>query len=88
MLQPISLTGPLEKVGEKLMLRIPLSVGGSELALSARGIGTVEEEMLQIEIPPWLATKLRVGEGSLVTVDNLGGNLNISAADQRNAPKA
>jgi hypothetical protein len=73
-----SLQGPLELVDGDLMLRIPLSVGGDKLAPSAKGIATVDGEYLNVVIQPWLAEKLRIGEGSLVFVDNQGGKFNIT----------
>ena len=74
----ISLEGPLELVDGILMLRIPLSAGGDKLAPSAKGIGTVDGEYLNVVIQPWLAEKLRIGEGSLVFVHNKDGKFNIT----------
>jgi len=36
---------------------------------------------LKIVIPEWLAGTLRIEEGSLVSVDNKGGKLNIHPID-------
>jgi len=73
----ITIEGPVELVGGKLMIRIPLSAGGDQLAPLARGIGQIEGECLCVLIRPWLAEKLRIGEGSLVVVDNKNGKFTI-----------
>lgn len=76
-----TLTGPVEYIDGKLWLRIPLDAGGSELVAASRGIGVVEGEFLSIEIMDWLARKLGISEGSLVTVDNANGKLNLRPCD-------
>lgn len=76
-----TLTGPVENIDGKLLLRIPLDAGGSELVAASRGIGVVEGEFLSIEIMDWLAQKLGISEGSLVTVDNANGKFNIRPSD-------
>ena len=84
---PISIEGPVEMIDGILTLRIPLSVGGEQLAPLARGIGRIEGQLLCLHIKPWLAEKLQIGAGSLVVVDNRNGKLNItrSAANDRTA---
>ena len=77
MAQTTSLSGPVESIGGKLFLRIPLAAGGSELVACSGGIGKVEGEFLSIEIMDWLAQKLGISEGSLVTVDNANGKFNM-----------
>lgn len=77
MAQITSLTGPVENIDGKLLLRIPLAAGGSEFVESSRGVGQVEGEFLSIEIMDWLAQKLGISEGRLVTVDNTNGKFNI-----------
>lgn len=74
----ISIQGPVERVGEDLMLRIPLSAGGAELAPLTRGIGQIEGDELCVVIQPWLAKLLKVGEGSLVIVSNKNGKFTIT----------
>jgi hypothetical protein len=54
----VSLKGPVERVNGKLVLRIPLVVGGEELVASARGISSVEGDDLVVTIPDWLAEKI------------------------------
>jgi hypothetical protein len=71
----------VEYIDGKLWLRIPLDAGGSELVAASRGIGVVEGEFLSIEIMDWLARKLGISEGSLVTVDNANGKLNLRSCD-------
>ncbi len=82
----VSIEGPVERVNGQLALRIPLSAGGDELAPLAKSIGQIEGEHLVVIIQPWLAEKLRIGEGSLVIVDNRNGKFTItrSAANDRN----
>ena len=77
-----SLRGPVESLDGKLMLRIPLAAGGSELVACSRGIGIVDGEFLSIHIMDWLAKKLSIGESSIVSVDNADGKFNIRPADE------
>ena len=88
MTNPISLEGPVELIDGKLTIRIPLAAGGAQLAPLARGIGETDGEYLSVVIQPWLAEKLRIGEGSLVFVDNKNGKFTItrSAANDEPAP--
>ena len=74
----VSIEGPVEMIDGNLMLRIPLSAGGDELAPLARGIGQIEGDCLCVVIKPWLAEKLRIGAGSLVVVDNKNGKFTIT----------
>ena len=78
----------MEAVEGKLVLKIPLAVGGQELIGCTSGIGRVEGEFLLIEILPWMAEKLGVSEGSIMAVDNLTGEFRIQAApeDKPNPP--
>ena len=76
----ISIEGPVELVNGELMIRIPLSDGGDELAPLARGIGQIEGDCLCVVIKPWLAEKLRIVEGSLVVVDNKNGKFTITGS--------
>ena len=69
----ISVQGPVEKIEGKLVLRIPLEAGGSELIECSRGISQVEKDYLKITIPEWLAGMLRIGAGRLLSVDNRNG---------------
>lgn len=78
----ISIRGPLESVGGKMLLLIPLDAGGRNLAPSAKGIGRVEDGFLKVEILPWLAEKLEVHTGSIVVVDNLDGKFRITRTDE------
>jgi hypothetical protein len=74
----VSLEGPVERLGDDLVILIPLDAGGDALAPLAKGIGIVEGDCLKVTIQPWLAEKLRIGIGSLVVVDNLDGKLRIT----------
>lgn len=59
------------------MLSIPLAVGGRELIPYTKGIGWVEGYFLKVEIRPWMAEKLGVGEGTIMAVDNLTGEFRM-----------
>ena len=73
-----SLEGPVEVLEGSLVLRIPMEAGGSHLAESARGISEVHEGFLIVRIPPWLAEKLGISEGTPVVVDNRNGKFTIT----------
>ncbi len=74
----VSVECAFELVEGQLMLRIPLHAGGDKLASLAKGIGQVNDDKLIVIIQPWLAKKLRIGAGSLVTVDNRDGKFTIT----------
>ena len=74
----ISIERPIELIEGNLVLRIPLSAGGDELAPLARKITEVQGDYLCLIIQPWLAEKLRMGAGSLVVVSNKDGKFNIA----------
>ena len=70
--------GPVERIDESLVLRIPLAAGGAKLRRAAMGISYVDETHLNVIIPDWLAAKLPVIDGDTVVVDNRDGRLNIT----------
>jgi hypothetical protein len=76
----ISLHGPIEREGSRLVLRIPLDQGGGDLHLVCEQISEIDGDDLVVPIPRWLADKIRVGEGTIVHVDNRGGRFNITKA--------
>lgn len=76
-----SLQGPVEKIENKLVLRIPLESGGRELIECSRGISEIQGDNLIITIPEWLAGMLRIEQSSLVSVDNRDGKCNIHPID-------
>ena len=76
----ISLLGPIEREGTRLVIRIPLNQGGDELHLVCEQISEIDEKDLVVPIPDWLAQKITVGEGTMVHVDNRGGKFNITKA--------
>jgi hypothetical protein len=85
---PIPVEGPVELIDGKLILRIPLDMGGVGIAAFALGIGEVDSRNLNVAIQPWLAQKLRIGPGSIVcvSVDTAEGNFRITrsaANDER-----
>ena len=78
----VSIEGPVEEAEGKLVLRIPMEDGGTELAEFAEGIGRVEDGYLVVVIPPWLALQMQIGAGSLVVVDNAEGKFRMTRADR------
>jgi hypothetical protein len=76
----ISLRGPIEREGSRLVLRIPLDEGGGDLHLVCEQISEIDGDDLVVPIPEWLAEKIQVGEGTIVHVDNRGGKFNITKA--------
>ncbi len=81
MADTISLRGPVENIDGKLILRIPLEVGGGALIECTQGIAAVDGKFLSVHIQEWLARKLNISEGSIVAVDNNNGKFNIRLAD-------
>ena len=79
----MSWEGLVVKVGEELMLLIPLDGGGSELMECSRCTSEVQGEFLKIVIPEWLAGMLRIEEGDVVYVDNACGQFHIQARSPR-----
>ena len=73
-----SLQGPVEIYRGHLTIRIPLAAGGDKFVGCTRGIGEIEGEFLNIIIRPWLAEKLGLCAGSLVSIDNNNGKFNMS----------
>lgn len=71
-----SLPGPIEKIDGKLTLLVPLEAGGDQLIECSKGISEMGR-FLKITIPEWLSGMLRIGEGSLVSVDNENGKFDI-----------
>jgi len=76
----IALQGPVLKVNGELLLFVPLTNGGGNLAERPRGISEVSGEFLKIVIPDWLAGILEIEEGDLVRVES-DGMLRIHAPD-------
>ena len=69
----IRITGPIEHVGDRWLLRIPLTVGGAQLIASTRGIARVSGETLEIEIPERLVHELNLKDGQRLYVNNDNG---------------
>jgi hypothetical protein len=72
-----SVQGSVETVNGELTLRIPLEAGGAKLARCARGVGTIDQEYLDVVIPHSVVESTGIGEGSVVAVDNRNGRFNI-----------
>lgn len=83
MSEPIYLEGPILRIEGELVLKIPLALGGGQLAPFARRIGNVEGHHLKVVIPEWLAAKLNVDEGSKVLVDNENGKFTITRSESK-----
>lgn len=81
-----SLHGRVESIGGTLMLRIPLDSGGEELAPYCKPISQIEDGLLIVPIQPWLAERLRIGDGSWVYVDNEGGKFTITRSERNDEP--
>jgi hypothetical protein len=77
-MENIFLTGPIEREGDRLILRIPLDAGGEQLHLVCENISEIDGEDLVVAIPNWLAEHIQVGEGTMVTVDDRWGKFNIT----------
>lgn len=77
----VSLRGPIEREGARLVIRIPLDDGGCDLHLACQQISEIDGDDLVVPIPDWLAAKIAVAEGSIVRVDNSGGKFNITKAE-------
>jgi hypothetical protein len=76
----VSLRGPIEREGSRLVLRIPLDEGGCDLHLVCHQTWEIDCDDLVVPIPDWLAQKNAVAEGTIVHVDNRGGKFNITKA--------
>jgi hypothetical protein len=84
--ETISLEGPVELVDDRLMVRIPLAVGGDKLAPLAKRLGKIDGEYLNVTIPRRLAKKLKIQPESIVSVDNRKGKFNISTGAANDHP--
>ena len=71
----------------QLALRIPLPLGGDRLAPLTPS-GTIHGDYLCVVIPPWLAEKLRIAEGSCVVLDNKNGTFTITRSGLNDAPES
>jgi hypothetical protein len=76
----VSLRGPIEREGQRLVLRIPLDAGGEQLRLVCQAISEIDGGDIVVPIPAWLAEKIAVGEGTEVYIDDRGGKFNITKA--------
>lgn len=74
----VALEGPVERRGDRLVLRVPLAAGGERLKDAARATAYEEDGSLVVELPDWLSDRMRLHEGATVHVDNRWGKLNIS----------
>jgi hypothetical protein len=70
---PVHIQGPLEFVDGRWLLRIPLGVGGQELAACTSSISIIRGDVLEIELPKKLVRNLRLKEGQHLRVNADGG---------------
>ena len=73
-----SVQAPVERRRNRLVLRIPMNAGGDKLQLVARTSSFVEDGDLVVLLPEWLASRMNLGEGSEVYLDDRWGKLNIA----------
>jgi hypothetical protein len=69
----VRIEGPLEKVGNRWLMRIPLTVGGDVLSAPTQGIGQIKNDILEIELPDQLVKNLNLKEGQHLFVHNATG---------------
>ncbi len=74
----VSLEGPVERRGDRLVLRVPMNAGGDRLRLVANATSFEEDGRLVVFLPEWLAKRMQLDEGSAVHVDDRWGRLNIA----------
>lgn len=78
----VSLEGPAEFIANRFVLRIPLAVGGGQLAAAAGSLGKVEHDHLVVTLPRRLVRKLKIEAGTVLSVDNHQGRLNITRSQE------
>ncbi len=74
----VAVEGPVERLGDQLVLRVPLDAGGEKLKHVAKSTSYEEDDRLVVVLPEWLARQMQLAEGSTVHVDNRFGKLNIA----------
>ena len=74
----LSIEGPVERLDGQLILRIPLDAGGDRLRRTACMGCAVQGKDLIVPLPEWLASSIRLVEGTAVHVDDRWGRLNIA----------
>jgi hypothetical protein len=71
------MAGPVEEDNGKLVLRIPLAMGGDQFTHVTEGISEIDGPYLKIILPQWLVQKLDIREGSRVAIDNKNRTFNM-----------
>jgi hypothetical protein len=71
------MAGPVEEEDGKLVLRIPLAMGGDEFTHVTEGISEIDGPYLKIVLPQWLVQKLDLRDGSRVAIDNRDRKFNM-----------
>jgi hypothetical protein len=69
----VRVEGPLEKIGGRWLMRIPLTVGGDVLLATVTGIRQIKDDILEIELPDLLVKNLKLKEGQHLFVHNATG---------------
>lgn len=72
------MAGPVEEENGKLVLRIPLAMGGHEFTHVTESISEIDGPYLKIMLPQWLVQKLDLREGSRVAIDNRDRKFNMT----------
>ena len=72
------MAGPVEEEDGKLVLRIPLAMGGGEFTHVTEGISEIDGPYLKITLPQWLVQKLDLRDGSRVAIDNKDRKFNMT----------
>lgn len=75
--EPVQVEGPLELIGGRWLLRIPLDVGGRQLISLTEGIATIVGETLEIQLPENLVRNLSLKEGQHVWVTSNGAEFSF-----------
>jgi len=76
----VRVEGPLERIGDHWLLRIPLAVGGAQLAFSARGINEIKGDILEVSVPENMIRDLGLKEGQHLLVHNQDGKFTFEWA--------
>jgi hypothetical protein len=71
------MAGPVEEEDGKLVLRIPLAMGGNEFVHVTENISEIDGPYLKITLPQWLVQKLDLREGSRIAIDNKDRKFNM-----------
>ena len=74
----LCLEAPVERLNDRLILRIPLEAGGQRLRQTLCAQCPIDGKDLIVTLPDWLAVKIKLAEGVAVHLDDRWGKLNIA----------